>query len=86
MTNTLTYYVLRALWDYLRCWLIGKSYPSTARTYAHLLQGTRLHIYRWLDSETARQKGNSKQLHALPLLETKSKWTKKIHPGLSAVA
>jgi len=45
--------------------------------------GTRLHIYRWLDSDTARQEAGAKQLKSLPALETKSKWTKKIHPGIS---
>lgn len=41
-----------------------------------------MHIYRWLDSDIARQGGDSKQTQSLPVLETKSKWTKKIHPGL----
>ena len=45
--------------------------------------GTRLHIYRWLDSKIARQKASEHQLQSLPVLETKTKWTKKIHPGIS---
>lgn len=40
-----------------------------------------MHIYRWLNSETARDEAGSKQLQSLPALETKAKWTKKIHPG-----
>ena len=45
--------------------------------------GTRLHIYRWLDSDTARKEAGVKELHSLPVLETKNKWTEKIHPGIS---
>ena len=44
--------------------------------------GTRVHIYRWLDSAVARQSSN--ELHSLPSLETHGKWTKKIHPGVSS--
>lgn len=46
--------------------------------------GTRVHIYRWLDSEVARQSSNELELHSLPSLETHGKWTKKIHPGVSS--
>ena len=45
--------------------------------------GTRLHIYRWLDSDKARNEAESKDLQSLPVLETKAKWTEKIHPGIS---
>lgn len=44
-------------------------------------QGTRLHIYRWLDSKIARERADKKQLQSLPTLETKGEWTKKTHPG-----
>lgn len=47
------------------------------------IQGTRLHIYRWLDNATARSAGNTKALQSLPVIETKSKWTHKIHPGIA---
>ncbi|KAI9754467.1 MAG: hypothetical protein M4579_004695 [Chaenotheca gracillima] len=45
--------------------------------------GTRVHIYRWLKSAAARANASSKALKSLPELETKKKWTKKIHPGIS---
>lgn len=48
--------------------------------------GTRVHIYRWLDSAIARQSRNETELHSLPSLETHGKWTKKIHPGVSSFA
>ncbi|KAI1621753.1 apyrase [Exophiala viscosa] len=43
--------------------------------------GTRVYIYRWLDNSISRLDASS--LHALPELETKDKWTKKVHPGVS---
>ncbi|KAH9881915.1 hypothetical protein J1614_001086 [Plenodomus biglobosus] len=46
--------------------------------------GTRVHIYRWLNSQDARDKATDAQLHSLPVIETKKKWTKKIHPGISS--
>jgi golgi apyrase len=46
--------------------------------------GTRVHIYRWLDSPVAREKANEAELRSLPSLETHAKWTKKIHPGVSS--
>jgi golgi apyrase len=46
--------------------------------------GTRVHIYRWLDSALARQSAKDAQLHSLPSLETHGKWTKKVHPGVSS--
>ena len=45
--------------------------------------GTRLHIYRWLDSDKARKEAGVKESKSLPVLKTKSKWTEKIHPGIS---
>lgn len=48
--------------------------------------GTRVHIYRWLDSEVARQEASDSDLHSLPSLETQGTWTKKIHPGVSSFA
>ena len=45
--------------------------------------GTRLHIYRWLDSDRAGKDAGVKELESLPVLETKSGWTEKIHPGIS---
>lgn len=43
--------------------------------------GTRVYIYRWLPNSVARLEETS--LPALPELETKEKWTKKVHPGVS---
>lgn len=45
--------------------------------------GTRVHIYRWLNSARARKEATEQQLHSLPVLETKKQWTHKIHPGVS---
>lgn len=45
--------------------------------------GTRVHIYRWLNSDTARKSASKAQLQRLPEIETDKKWTKKIHPGIS---
>ncbi|KAH6614002.1 nucleoside phosphatase family-domain-containing protein [Boeremia exigua] len=45
--------------------------------------GTRVHIYRWLNSDAARKGATDAQLHGLPVIETDKKWTKKIHPGVS---
>ncbi|KAF2204382.1 hypothetical protein GQ43DRAFT_478240 [Delitschia confertaspora ATCC 74209] len=45
--------------------------------------GTRVHIYRWLNSDLARDKADDSSLHSLPRIETKKNWTKKIHPGIS---
>ena len=43
--------------------------------------GTRLYIYRWLHNDLART--DSANLQTLPELESKDKWTKKVHVGLS---
>ncbi|KAH7089187.1 nucleoside phosphatase family-domain-containing protein [Paraphoma chrysanthemicola] len=45
--------------------------------------GTRVHIYRWLNTKKAKEKASQAQLHSLPVIETDKKWTKKIHPGIS---
>lgn len=42
-----------------------------------------MHIYRWYDNARARLNASSQELHSLPKLKTKKKWTKKIHPGIS---
>ena len=43
--------------------------------------GTRVYIYSWLPNSLARLDKSS--LQSLPELETKDKWTKKVHPGVS---
>ena len=43
--------------------------------------GSRIHVYRWLDSARARQEADAHQLQSLPVVKTKKAWTKKIHPG-----
>ncbi|KAG9246213.1 nucleoside phosphatase family-domain-containing protein [Calycina marina] len=45
--------------------------------------GTRVHIYRWLNSARAQHDASAFELQSLPKLETKKKWTKKINPGVS---
>lgn len=45
--------------------------------------GTRIHIYKWLNSDKARKSASAAQLHKLPEIDTKKDWTKKIHPGIS---
>lgn len=45
--------------------------------------GTRVYIYRWLNSTRAQLEAGPKELQSLPKLMTKKKWTKKIHPGVS---
>ncbi|KAM0145174.1 hypothetical protein ACHAP3_000296 [Botrytis cinerea] len=45
--------------------------------------GTRVHIYRWLNSAKALQNPDALTLQSLPRLETNKKWTKKIKPGVS---
>ncbi|KAL8665960.1 MAG: hypothetical protein Q9202_001896 [Teloschistes flavicans] len=46
-------------------------------------QGTRLHVYRWLEASKARKDADEKHLHSLPELKTQKKWTQKVHPGVS---
>ncbi|KAL6251845.1 Golgi apyrase [Rhinocladiella similis] len=43
--------------------------------------GTRVYIYRWVKNAVARLDTSS--LQTLPVIETKEKWTKKVHPGVS---
>jgi Golgi apyrase len=54
-----------------------------SQALANTAKGTRVHVYRWLNSDTARQQASDAQLHTLPVIETDKKWTKKIHPGIS---
>lgn len=44
-------------------------------------QGTRVHVYRWLNSAVARKEADTQHLKSLPEVKTKKKWTKKIRPG-----
>lgn len=46
--------------------------------------GTRLHIYRWVENGSARSHADEGKLKSLPVIETKNKWTEKIHPGVSS--
>ncbi|KAL1992311.1 hypothetical protein VTN49DRAFT_4343 [Thermomyces lanuginosus] len=48
--------------------------------------GTRVYVYRWLDSARARQSASPKELKSLPEIKTKKHWTKKIQPGISTFA
>ncbi|KKK13343.1 hypothetical protein ARAM_001985 [Aspergillus rambellii] len=48
--------------------------------------GTRVHIYRWLDTAIARKQGGEDVLKSLPEIKTKAEWVKKIHPGVSSFA
>jgi golgi apyrase len=48
--------------------------------------GTRVHIYKWLDNAKARLNATPKELQSLPKLTSNKKWTKKVHPGVSAFA
>ncbi|RAL63932.1 hypothetical protein DID88_003120 [Monilinia fructigena] len=45
--------------------------------------GTRVHIYRWLNSAKALQNPDAITLQSLPKLETNKKMDKKIKPGVS---
>ncbi|KAI0003160.1 nucleoside phosphatase family-domain-containing protein [Xylariaceae sp. FL0662B] len=45
--------------------------------------GTRLHIYRWQDAAKILKDATYEELHSLPNVMTKDKWTKKIRPGIS---
>ena len=45
--------------------------------------GTRVHVYRWLDAARAKEGATIATLRSLPILDTKDKWTKKTHPGVS---
>ncbi|CAK7218456.1 Golgi apyrase [Sporothrix curviconia] len=43
--------------------------------------GSRLHVYRWKDPSRAIKDASKEELHSLPKIKTK--WTKKIRPGIS---
>ncbi|KAJ5558172.1 hypothetical protein N7535_008388 [Penicillium sp. DV-2018c] len=43
--------------------------------------GTRVHVYRWLRNQIARNKASAEELKSLPEIKTKEAWTKKIRPG-----
>ncbi|ERT01543.1 apyrase [Sporothrix schenckii 1099-18] len=43
--------------------------------------GSRLHVYRWKDPSKAIKDASKEELHSLPKIKTK--WTKKIRPGIS---
>ncbi|KAF2217342.1 hypothetical protein CERZMDRAFT_32394 [Cercospora zeae-maydis SCOH1-5] len=43
--------------------------------------GTRVYVYKWDSAAHSRKKGDD--LHRLPEIETKKKWIKKVHPGIS---
>ncbi|KAH8681621.1 nucleoside phosphatase family-domain-containing protein [Xylariales sp. PMI_506] len=45
--------------------------------------GTRLHIYRWEDAAKAIKDADYEELHSLPEVKTKKKWTEKKRPGIS---
>lgn len=45
--------------------------------------GTRVHVYKWLNSAKAIEKADSVKLQSLPVLKTDKKWTLKIKPGVS---
>ncbi|ORY59470.1 GDA1/CD39 family protein [Pseudomassariella vexata] len=45
--------------------------------------GTRLHIYRWEDPAKVIKDADYEELHSLPKIKTKKKWTKKLRPGVS---
>ncbi|TVY78185.1 Golgi apyrase [Lachnellula suecica] len=45
--------------------------------------GTRVHVYRWLNSARARQDASAHELISLPDIHQKKSYTKKIKPGVS---
>lgn len=45
--------------------------------------GTRVYVYKWKTAAHARASDSSKELQRLPEVETKKKWRKKVHPGVS---
>jgi len=48
--------------------------------------GTRIYVYRWYKNAIARALATPEELHQLPAIKTKSKWSKKAHPGISTFA
>lgn len=51
------------------------------RAFSNCLQGTRVHVYRWLNNNFARKQLDPKELKSLPEIKTKLSWTKKVQPG-----
>lgn len=47
--------------------------------------GTRVHVYRWLNSQRARQDATSHEMLSLPDIHQKKHWTKKKKPGVSTL-
>ncbi|KAH6663117.1 nucleoside phosphatase family-domain-containing protein [Halenospora varia] len=45
--------------------------------------GTRVHVYRWLNSAKARQDADVEEMKSLPKVQTKKHYTLKIKPGVS---
>lgn len=45
--------------------------------------GTRVYVYNWKNAANARDSASAKELQSLPRIETKKKWRKKVHPGVS---
>jgi len=45
-----------------------------------------MYVYRWLKNAVARATATSEELHQLPTISTKKKWSKKVHPGMSTFA
>lgn len=45
--------------------------------------GTRVYVYKWDTAAHVRSKGDKEDLRSLPDIETKKKWIKKVHPGIS---
>jgi golgi apyrase len=64
----------------------AKLIPSLGR-YGVILDagssGTRLHIYKWLDSTRAQLKATPGEMKSLPKLMSKKEWIKKTKPGIS---
>lgn len=48
--------------------------------------GTRIYVYRWYKNAVARATATPEALHQLPNIQTKAKWSKKVHPGMSTFA
>ncbi|KAH9827593.1 Golgi apyrase [Teratosphaeria destructans] len=45
--------------------------------------GSRVYVYRWLNAQAARAKGDTRDLNRLPEVKTKKNWRLKVHPGIS---
>ena len=66
-------------------WTRARRYVLASRLWGgsatDTAQGTRVHVYRWLNNVHARKKATEADLRSLPELVTQKKWTKKTHPG-----